>query len=136
MRKNTKLPKVVNLKNEPYDIYIGRANGRYKLKRSDWHNPFHIGMDGTREEVIEKYRNYILGRANLLERLAELVGKRLGCWCKPEPCHGDVLVDLVRERVLSKDQKQLQNANSPNLSWIISNGSLTLRSRRFGDPWE
>lgn len=26
--------------------------------------------------------------------LPELKG-RLGCWCKPEACHGDVLVELL-----------------------------------------
>ncbi|MGE5443685.1 MAG: DUF4326 domain-containing protein [Ignavibacteriales bacterium] len=97
--KERDLPRVVNLRHEPYDVYIGRANRRYKLERSDWHNPFRIGKNCTREEAVEKYRNYILNRPDLLSRLDELKGKTLGCWCKPEPCHGDVLVDLVRERL-------------------------------------
>lgn len=60
-----------------------------------WGNPFYIGTDGTREEVIEKYRQYILGNGILLADLPELKGKRLGCFCKPLACHGDVLVELV-----------------------------------------
>jgi hypothetical protein len=39
---------VVHCKREPYDVYIGRP--------SKWGNPFQIGRDGTRDEVIAKYR--------------------------------------------------------------------------------
>lgn len=70
-----------------FDVYIGRG--------SKWGNPFVIGKDGTREEVIEKYREWILTRADLLNSLHELRGKTLGCSCKPKPCHGDVLAELV-----------------------------------------
>lgn len=72
---------------KPYDIYIGRP--------SPWGNPFVIGRDGTRAEVVEKYRKYIKSAPRLLARLPELKGKRLGCFCAPRPCHGDVLVELV-----------------------------------------
>lgn len=80
--------KVVHCKKSPYDVYIGRP--------SKWGNPFAIGKDGTREEVIKKYREWILGQPNLLKALPELRGQILGCWCKPQACHGDVLVELVR----------------------------------------
>ena len=81
---------VVNIRDgQPYDVFIGRP--------SKWGNPFKINRDGTREEVIEKYRRYILRQPALLHDLPELRGKRLGCYCKPLPCHGDVLVGLVRE---------------------------------------
>ncbi len=79
--------RVTNLRYFPYDVRIDR--------KSKWGNPFHIGPDGTREEVIEKYREWILDQPELLEALPELRGKRLGCWCYPLPCHGDVLVELV-----------------------------------------
>ena len=82
--------KVVNLRHEKYDVYIGRG--------SKWGNPFKIGADGTREEVIEKYRQYIMNRPDLLNDLKELRGKRLGCYCKPKPCHGDVLIELLEKR--------------------------------------
>lgn len=29
--------------------------------------------------------------------LDELKGKTLGCWCKPECCHGDVLINLLKK---------------------------------------
>lgn len=81
--------KIVHCKREPYDVYIGRG--------SKWGNPFVIGKDGTREEVIEKYRQYILSKTFLLESLHELKGKTLGCWCAPKACHGDVLKELVKQ---------------------------------------
>lgn len=83
------MTKVVNIYKEPSDIYIGR--------RSKWGNPFIIGKDGTREEVIEKYKNYILNKPELLKDLPELKGKVLGCFCKPKDCHGDILVELIEE---------------------------------------
>lgn len=73
------------------DIYIGRPG--------PWGNPFVIGKDGDRTEVIAKYRAWITGPdriATALRRnLPLLRGKRLGCWCAPAACHGDVLAELA-----------------------------------------
>ena len=88
--------RVVNLNHEPYDIYIGRANPRRHLPQSPFANPFKIGQDGTREEVIEKYRKWLLTQPELVARArSELKGKVLGCWCRPKACHGDVLAEIV-----------------------------------------
>lgn len=78
---------VVHCKKEPHDVYIGRP--------SKWGNPFTIGRDGTREEVIAKYREWIKSQPRLLADLHELEGKVLGCWCSPQACHGDVLSELA-----------------------------------------
>lgn len=87
------LIKVVHCKKEQYDIYIGRpAPG---LPGSIWVNPFVIGKDGTRDEVIEKYRQYVLSKPELLGQLESLRGKVLACWCSPQKCHGDVLIELL-----------------------------------------
>lgn len=87
MKKKIWVPDVVHCKKEPYDVYIGRP--------SKWGNPFEIGKDGTREEVIQKYMEWILTQENLMAALPELSGCVLGCWCSPKPCHGDVLAYLV-----------------------------------------
>ena len=79
--------RIVHCKKESYDIYIGRP--------SKWGNPFQIGKDGTPEEAIEKFRNWIITQPNLLKDLHEIKGKTLGCWCKPKRCHGDILVELI-----------------------------------------
>jgi len=81
--------RVVNIRVSQYDIYIGRP--------SKWGNPYRIGVDGTREEVIEKYKVFIRNRPDLLGSLEELRGKRLGCFCAPLACHGDVLVEILEE---------------------------------------
>jgi len=81
------MAKVVHCKKDNYDVYIGRP--------SKWGNPFVIGRDGTREEVIEKFRDYILSSPHLMADIHELRGAVLGCWCAPLQCHGDVLLELA-----------------------------------------
>lgn len=51
----------------------------------------------TREEAIEKYREWIKTQPHLMSRIYELKDKTLCCFCHPKPCHGDVLVELVNE---------------------------------------
>ena len=75
---------VVHCKKAKYDVYIGRP--------SKWGNPFVIGRDGTRDEVIAKYRTWIVKQGLDFK---ELQGKTLGCWCKPAACHGDVLAEFT-----------------------------------------
>ena len=79
--------KVVHCKKADYDVYIGRP--------SKWGNPFTIGIDGNREEVIQKYVDWLSNQPELLNSLHELKGKTLGCWCSPEACHGDILAELA-----------------------------------------
>lgn len=67
----------------PYDVYIGRG--------SVWGNPFVIGRDGDRAEVIRKYEQHLLSTPALMARLGELKGKTLACFCAPKQCHGHVL---------------------------------------------
>ena len=98
---------VINIRNcpsfnpetNPNDVYIGRwSSSKHGLfLESKWANPFKEGRDGTREEVISKYRKHLLNRPDLMAALPELVGKRLGCWCIPNACHGNILKDLVEE---------------------------------------
>lgn len=83
------LTSVVHISKFQYDVYIGRP--------SIWGNPFEIGKDGTRSEVIEKYKEYILGNQELLDLLPSLSDKILGCFCSPKRCHGDIIADLVNK---------------------------------------
>ncbi len=74
----------------------GLPQGAVRIdRRTKWGNPFVIGRDGTREEVIEQYRHWLwaelkAGRITIVE-LAKLAEKDLACWCAPKPCHGEVL---------------------------------------------
>lgn len=87
------MTRVVNVRHEGYDVLIARP--------SKWGNPFQIGRDGSRKQVIKLYEIHLRRRPDLLVALPELAGKRLGCHCKPEACHGDVLVKLLNELNLS-----------------------------------
>ena len=60
-----------------------------------WGNPFVIGRDGTRDDVIARYELWLLEQPELVDALPELAGKTLGCWCAPRACHGDVLARLA-----------------------------------------
>lgn len=93
------MTKIVHCKKEPYDIYIGRGKCPKTGIIGKWGNPFIIGRDGSREDVVRKYKEYILKCPELLNSLHELHNKTLACWCKPLSCHGDVLVELVEKYV-------------------------------------
>ena len=87
------MPKVLNKKLHsvpPGADYIGRP--------SIWGNPFVIGKDGTRGEVIAKYEAYLRSRPDLLAKLPELAGRPVVCWCFPARCHGDVLVKMANQK--------------------------------------
>ena len=95
--------RVINLYKEPYDVYIGRG--------SKWGNPYTTIQDKdtmaseiveTSEEAISKYREHVLNTPELMESLDELEGKTLGCFCKPKPCHGDVLLELLTQKKFKK----------------------------------
>lgn len=81
------------------DVYIGRActMGGWDLPDSKWANPYPVTKYG-RDEALSRYRTYICAKiANnpAIYDLDELRGKTLGCWCAPDPCHGDILRDLL-----------------------------------------
>lgn len=90
--------KVVHCKKEAYDVYIGRP--------SKWGNPFShlphaaVGLEhivATRDDAIKKYEAWVVEQPELMASLHELKGKTLGCWCKPQACHGDILMRLANE---------------------------------------
>lgn len=87
---------------DPNNVYIARrgvvfVDGvRYPTADSPFANPFKISKSCTREDVIEKYRAHIKKKIAAGEAdLDDIRGKTLGCWCKPEACHGDVLLELL-----------------------------------------
>lgn len=104
-------PKYNNLsewmKNKDEHVYIGRKGVvfidgvRFPLYDSIWANPYKIDEYNSREEVLESYLEYIenklMSNKNLINELLKLKGKKLGCWCKPECCHGDILIDLIKK---------------------------------------
>ena len=61
-------------------VYICRG-ARIGWRQGKWHNPFIIPRDGSRDEVIAKYRAWIVQQPELMAALPELRGKDLLCWC-------------------------------------------------------
>lgn len=99
--------------NDENNVYIGRKgivfinNERFPKEDSIWHNPFKIDTDTTREDVLKKYVKYIKEKLDgdplLVNKLLELKGKKLGCWCHPKLCHGDILVKMIKHYNKSKE---------------------------------
>ena len=87
--------RVVNLKKEPYDVYIGRG--------SPFGNPFVVGLHISREVAITKFKQYFYDKLEtdwqFRNNVIMLTGKILGCFCKPLACHGDVIVEYL-ERII------------------------------------
>ena len=105
---------IINLRHEPKlreaFEYAHVVNNTVLIdRRTRWGNPWRVGRDGSRDEVIARYRADLWRRIRAnevaLEELAGLNGCWLACWCEPEPCHGDVLAraaawaaDVLAER--------------------------------------
>ena len=95
---------VVNLRKEAYDVYIGRAGHG---QDGYFGNPHTMGMvycshckgHHDRASAIEAFKKDFLRRVEIepsfRKRVLELRGKRLGCFCKPLPCHGDVIKEWL-----------------------------------------
>ena len=104
--------------------YIGRG--------SIWGNPFtHIPSGtkaqfvvATREESIVRYEEYLLKSPNLLISLWELNGKTLECYCKPKPCHGDILVLYLKGLIMMCNELGL---DFKQVDWTDELNVVTLR---------
>jgi len=99
------MSKVVNIHKRkgirPYfDVYIGRRVYYTEFqKNSIWYNPFTLKRWG--DLSLKLYETYLRNSPELLNRLPELKGKILGCWCKNQgngKCHGDILIKLLKEQ--------------------------------------
>ena len=93
---NLKITKVSNKDmGDSYDVYIGRG--------TLWGNPYQMGKEGTREEVIAKFaydfdRRFLKLSDKFDENIEKLRGKTLGCHCKPAACHGDVIANFLNSQ--------------------------------------
>jgi hypothetical protein len=80
-------------------VYIGNRIRFHpqKYPQSKWGNPYAKYLKRLgRDKVIKMYREYIMNEPELMKLIPlELRDKRLGCWCKPLPCHGGLLAELA-----------------------------------------
>ena len=92
---------IVNLHKEVYDVYIGReALGPFK--DGTFGNPIRVSPGTNRDKVLKRYRQYFLRRIYVdhvfRRKVLALKGKRLGCFCKPKDCHGDIIVEWLNRK--------------------------------------
>ena len=91
------MTEVRNIRDGTYDptnpehVYVGRWNGRYKLKQHPLHNPYEMRTEKERERVLRSYDDYLGGRPDLQEIARGLRGKVLYCWCAPRACHAEII---------------------------------------------
>ena len=90
---------VVNLRLEKCDVKVCRG--------TIFGNPYEIGIDGDRDQVIERYQkwfNFMLRDPIFYQALYTLKNKRLGCFCKQKDrevkCHADTIADFVNNNLL------------------------------------
>lgn len=111
--------RAVHVSKEPYDVYVGRGKDPktgHRMSGSLWGNPFPLAEHGPLE-CMRRYFAYLRANPLLVQRARrELKGKRLGCWCKPELCHGDVLAALAEGRQLDELEAEWKAAIAPTLN--------------------
>lgn len=94
--------KVVNVRTEKYDVYIGRKIASYP--ESIFYNPFKLKDYKGKNPRFQclgdfiHYFNQKVKDSEFKKQVLELKGKTLGCWCKPLPCHGDVITDFIKSQ--------------------------------------
>jgi len=112
------------------------ANARYIGRGTPLGNPYRIGPDGSRDEVIEKYRIHLEaalreGRPDIVDALRGLREETdLVCSCAPRPCHGEVIRQVWQERFA--DQRPLVFVFGSNLAGRHGKGSAKYAREVFG----
>lgn len=91
---------VVNVRLDPCDCYIGRkgVGGSRHMLNTKAGEPGWLGNPWRADSMadpIESFRQAFLRKLDAVPEFRAAVlalrGKRLGCWCKPGACHGDVI---------------------------------------------
>ena len=100
--------RVVHVRRDTFDLYVGRAMPRQGFAGSVYGNPFHVLRDRSNLAVVlAQYESYLRANPSLLDALDALRDLTLGCWCAPKGgiglddpvvCHGQILLKLIEER--------------------------------------
>lgn len=84
------------------EVYNTRAAGVpksavYVARPSIWGNPFHV-QDFGRDDSIRMYREWLAKpeQDELRARMRQVLrGKDLICWCAPQACHADIILEVA-----------------------------------------
>lgn len=90
--------RVVNIKHDPYDIYVGRDWAGKPADAGDcpWGNPFSRFQEPDLQARTALYMNWFFGDPAMVAHVrTELSDKVLGCGCVPKYCHGWVLAAVA-----------------------------------------
>jgi hypothetical protein len=108
--------KAVNIYKEKCEVYCGRGKGlknkptNCKVGESGWlGNPVSIGINcpvckeihkdgGSTLPCYELYLKKRLEEPEFRTELYKLEGNILGCFCKPKPCHVDIIIKIIEEK--------------------------------------
>ena len=110
--------KVVNLRNDDYTVYIGRPRWGEEGK-GEWGNPIVRGQQcplcsqthpdaGSTLPCYRKHLWGLLKDPKTLSRFLKLRGQILGCFCKPGPCHGDIMKEFLDYEKFHDEQEFLE----------------------------
>lgn len=93
---------VVHCKKDEFDVYVGRGQNQAHFQDTEigtrgWLGNPHTLEDMTRSDSIMAFASdfhevlFIEQQQEYIDAVTSLCGSTLGCWCKPKPCHGDVI---------------------------------------------
>lgn len=92
---------VVNIRTGAfYDVYIGRAaRGKSQGSNGYFGNPYRLAPGVQRGTTLDRFRTYFYDRLSadgeFKARVMALKDKKLGCFCKPHACHGDIIAEYL-----------------------------------------
>ena len=134
--------RVVHVSRSAFDVYIGRGRSPTSGRPGSWGNPWTVkdhGRRGCMESFLAMVEECVASPGWLERTRRELGGQRLGCWCAPELCHGDILARLangmpwpaVRSWALDR-LAALESGELPQL--VLFPDPIELERERVGDP--
>lgn len=123
------MPVVLNAKLCGTDV----ENAAYVGRPTKWGNPFAIGRDGNRAEVIAKYEAWIIEQPELITAASSLRGKNLICWCAPQQCHAEILM-AIANRPLTRDGWWLIGDGKGRYGERVVKG-IVVNGRNSGRGW-
>lgn len=97
---------VVNRKKNPFTVDIGRPDRNIHMNNTEVGEPGWLGNPYPKDEYgreicIEMFREDFEERIEeddeFREAVEDLQGEVLGCYCKPAACHGDVILEYIKE---------------------------------------
>lgn len=123
----TTLVNLTDVPDDEWDVYIGRRAPSRDLPHSPHHNPFELEADLDEMEAYTTYKVYFFHRyltdPEYRVRVQALAGQTLACWCLPDPCHGEIILDLLAAR---------HRDGGDGVREFIANELLAMDSRDLG----